>query len=327
MKKKKILFILALLLTIVTQGAWAQTNWNVTHNDASDKTGWTIDPTSTTAGSTVSVSYSGPHKVKNVTVEKKWRTPVVTAPTANNRTYDGTTQALLTGGSTTGGTLQYSLTSGTDYSTTVPTATNAGSYTVYYKVEGNEAYSDVAEQSVDVTISKAAATLTCNNSAISFSASEDKNSTKTKTSVSCTGGTISVASANTGNCTVSYSNGTITITRKTNSAFSNIKVTVSVTPDANHTAPSNVTFNVSATEAYTDLSKIDCAGNDRSSMWTANCYMIQKAGKYKLPLVYGNAIKNGADNTTAYKPGGTTSANYCANFVNHANKAISAPWI
>ena len=327
MKKKKILFILALLLTIVTQGAWAQTNWNVTHNDASDKTDWTIAPTSTTVGSTVTVSYSGPHKVKNVTVEKKWRTLVVTAPTANNRTYDGTTQALLTGGSTTGGTLQYSLTSGTGYSTTVPTATNAGSYTVYYKVVGDEAYNDVAEQSVGVTISKAAATLTCNNSAISYSASEDTNSTKTKTGVSCSGGTISVASANTGNCTVSYSNGTITITRKTNSAFSNTTVTVSVTPDANHTAPSNVTFNVSATEAYTDLSKIDCAGNDRSSMWTANCYMIQKAGKYKLPLVYGNAIKNGADNTTAYKPGGTTSTNYCANFVNHANKAISAPWI
>ena len=152
-------------------------------------------------------------------------------------------------------------------------------------------------------------------------------STKTKTGVSCSGGTISVASANTGNCTVSYSNGTITITRKTNSAFSNTTVTVSVTPDANHTAPSNVTFNVSATEAPTDLSMVDCAGNARASMTTANSYMVHTAGKYKLPLVYGNAIKNGADNTVAYKPGGTTSTNYCANFVNHANTAITAPWI
>jgi hypothetical protein len=55
--------------------------------------------------------------------------------------------------------------------------------------------------------------------------------------------------------------------------------------------------------------------------------MVQTAGKYKLPLVYGNAIKDGADNTVAYNPGGTTSTNYCANFVNHAGTAINAPWI
>ena len=274
-------------------------------------------------------------KKANVQADKYYRTsvtltkvkidPVVTAPTAASLAYTGSALSLVDAGTTTGGELQYKLGNGT-YSTDIPTATNAGSYTVYYKVVGDDNYNDVAEQSVGVTINKVAATLTCNNSAISFSASEDKTSTKTITGVSCVGGTISVASANTNNYTVSYSNGTITITRKTNGAFSNIKATVSVTPDANHTATS-VTFNVSATEAYTDLSKIDCAGNDRSSMWTANCYMVQKAGKYKLPLVYGNAIKNGADNTTAYKPGGTTSANYCANFVNHANKAISAPWI
>ena len=156
MRARILLLLTAMLL--ITQGTWAQ--WNVTHNDASDKTGWTIDPTSTTAGTTVTVNYSGPHKVKSVTVAKKWRTPVVTAPTASNRTYDGTTQALVTGGSTTGGTLQYSLSSGSGYSTTVPTATNVGSYTVYYKVVGNEAYTDVAEQSVSVTISKANASVT-----------------------------------------------------------------------------------------------------------------------------------------------------------------------
>jgi hypothetical protein len=77
----------------------------------------------------------------------------------------------------------------------------------------------------------------------------------------------------------------------------------------------------------TDLSMVDCAGNDRASRWTANCYMVHTAGKYKLPLVYGNAIKNGAANTVAYNPGGTTSTNYCANFVNHAGTAINAPWI
>ena len=78
----------------------------------------------------------------------------------------------------------------------------------------------------------------------------------------------------------------------------------------------------------TDLSMVDCAGNARANgMSTANCYMVHTAGKYKLPLVYGNAIKAGAANTAAYNPGGTTSTNYCANFVNHAGAAINAPWI
>ena len=76
-----------------------------------------------------------------------------------------------------------------------------------------------------------------------------------------------------------------------------------------------------------DLSMLDCAGKTRASRWTANCYMVHTAGDYKLPLVYGNAIKAGADNTVAYNPGGTTSSTYCANFVNHAGTAINAPWI
>ena len=82
-----------------------------------------------------------------------------------------------------------------------------------------------------------------------------------------------------------------------------------------------------AAPAVTDLSMVDCAGNDRASRWTANCYMVHTAGDYKLPLVYGNAIKDGEANTAAYNPGGTTSTNYCANFVNHAGDAINAPWI
>ena len=83
-----------------------------------------------------------------------------------------------------------------------------------------------------------------------------------------------------------------------------------------------------AAPAVTDLSMVDCAGNARANgMWTANCYMVHTAGDYKLPLVYGNAIKAGAANTVAYNPGGTAGSYYCANFVNHTGDAISDPWI
>lgn len=74
-----------------------------------------------------------------------------------------------------------------------------------------------------------------------------------------------------------------------------------------------------------DLSMVDNSGNARASMTTANCYLVHDAGLYKLPLVYGNAIKNGAANTVAYNPG--TVTNGLANFVNHADAAITGPWI
>lgn len=59
---------------------------------------------------------------------------------------------------------------------------------------------------------------------------------------------------------------------------------------------------------------------------TANCYIINAPGKYSLPVVYGNAIKNGAVNSAAY-----TSTSHNANalkaFVNHLDKPITSPYI
>ena len=78
-------------------------------------------------------------------------------------------------------------------------------------------------------------------------------------------------------------------------------------------------------KASTDLSMVDCAGNARASRWTANCYMVHTAGDYKLPLVYGNAIKNGAANPSAYT--GIENASATLTFPNHAGNAINAPWI
>jgi hypothetical protein len=76
----------------------------------------------------------------------------------------------------------------------------------------------------------------------------------------------------------------------------------------------------------TDLSMVDCAGNERQSQWTANCYMVHTKGNYKLPLVYGNAIKNGTVNSAAYT-GPNSVTNTTKTFPNHAGTAINAPWI
>ena len=86
---------------------------------------------------------------------------VDSAPSAvDGLTYTGKAQALVTAGKATGGTMQYSLSETGTYSTDIPTSTNVGSYTVWYKVVGDENHNDTTAQSVTATIAKAAAKVT-----------------------------------------------------------------------------------------------------------------------------------------------------------------------
>ena len=104
--------------------------------------------------------------------------PTVTAPTANALTYNGAEQALVTAGQTTGGTMLYRL-GDSEWSEHIPTAKNAGEYTVWYKVQGNAEYADVAEQNVTVTAAKKAVTVTAlNQSAYTGSTAPDLSSPK-----------------------------------------------------------------------------------------------------------------------------------------------------
>ncbi len=59
---------------------------------------------------------------------------------------------------------------------------------------------------------------------------------------------------------------------------------------------------------------------------TANTYIINAPGRYSLPLVYGNAIKNNAANTAAYSAT-THSSSALKTFVNHLGNAITDPYI
>lgn len=102
--------------------------------------------------------------------------PTVTAPTANALTYNGAEQALVTAGKTTGGTMLYRL-GDSEWSEQIPTAKNAGKYTVWYKVQGDAEYADVAEQSLTVSAAKKAVTVTAlNQSAYTGSTAPDLSS-------------------------------------------------------------------------------------------------------------------------------------------------------
>ena len=76
--------------------------------------------------------------------------------------------------------------------------------------------------------------------------------------------------------------------------------------------------------AFKDLSMYDIFGGSNLGRSTANCYVIRTAGAYRIPLVYGNLLKNGQPNMAActYNGGGNQ-----ARFVNHLGNEITSPFI
>ena len=106
---------------------------------------------------TLTLSGSGDSQVSldvSYTVEKG-QAAVTDVPQANSLTYNGSAQALVTAGTATGGTLVYSLEQDGAYTAAIPTGTNAGEYSVYYKVQGDKDHNGTEPVEVTVTIAKA----------------------------------------------------------------------------------------------------------------------------------------------------------------------------
>ena len=59
---------------------------------------------------------------------------------------------------------------------------------------------------------------------------------------------------------------------------------------------------------------------------TANSYLISAPGYYRIPLVYGNAVKAGAANESSYKTA-HTGADVLSNFKDHLGNDITTPYI
>ena len=104
-------------------------------------------------------NYDGAIKTAQFEI-KKAASAVTTAPAAKTLVYTGSAQELVTAGAANGGTLKYKLGENGTWSETIPTATDAGNYKVYYKVVGDGSHSDTAETEISVTIAKANAAFT-----------------------------------------------------------------------------------------------------------------------------------------------------------------------
>lgn len=130
-------------------------DYAVTNNKATDAGTYTLTITGTG-------NYTG-------TATKQWSiaeaaSVVITEPTAKTGLkYTGTAQALIKEGTASGGTMVYSLEEGGAYTTNLPQGTNAGDYTVWYKVEGDKNHIDTTPVEIPVSIGKANLTVTADN--------------------------------------------------------------------------------------------------------------------------------------------------------------------
>ncbi len=136
------------------EGTFGWTNPSTQPDKAGDyQAEWTFTPA---AGYEKYATVTG-----TVTVKVNKADPTFTAPTAQeNLTYTGQEQALITAGMTDHGTMLYSLTENGTYSQDIPTGTDAGAYTVWYRVIGDENHNDTAPASVPVSIGKKPLTIT-----------------------------------------------------------------------------------------------------------------------------------------------------------------------
>ena len=138
-----------------------------------------------------------------------------------NLTYNGSAQALVTAGAAINGTMQYALGTetapGTDWSDAIPEGTDAGTYYVWYKAQGDATHLDSEPKPVSAGItpkSITGAAVTLNQTQLGYTSAEQ---TVTVTGVTIDGLTLTENDYDvTGNTGTNAANYTVTVTGKGN---------------------------------------------------------------------------------------------------------------
>ena len=220
---------------------------------------------------------------------KKGTPAIITAPTANTLTYTGEAQALVTAGTTTFGTLLYS-TDGTNYSEDISTATDAGTYTVYYKVDETEDWYAVTAQTVEVTIAQKAVT--------------NEDITVTIPSQTWTGNELTpVITVNDGE-TVLTLDEDYTVTAPSGPIQDSGNYTYTITGQGNYAGSREATFTISLTLDPVDIS-VNAAGTEytihTAGGWNAFCDLLAASTK---GYFSGKTVKLDADIAVSRMAGG-----------------------
>ena len=224
---------------------YASSNTNVA--DVDQSTGAITAKAASTEAITITASFAGNDNYNaeeatySLTVAKGTATLATVPEAIANLTYNGQNQTLITAGSATNGTLKYSLTGGdaTDFSETIPTGKEAKTYTIYYKVEGNDNYNGTESASLDVTIG--AKTVSAPTIILSETSFEYDGTAKQPT-VTVKDGDTEIQSTE---YTVSYTNNTNVAASTDNKAPT---VTITDKDGGNYTVSGSKTFSITAAD-------------------------------------------------------------------------------
>ncbi|MDE6590270.1 MAG: hypothetical protein K2K53_08040, partial [Oscillospiraceae bacterium] len=181
----------------------------------------------------------------------------VTAKT--NLVYNGQPQVLVNAGNTDSGNVVYSLDSGATYLLDPPSATNAGTYTVWYKAESGSNYEDSAAKAVSVTIKPKEVT----SPVIELSPNTfNYDGNPKKPDVVVKDGTTLIPASE---YAVSYSDNV--------AASDNAKVTINDNPGGNYTVSGTATFTIESGAAT-----LTQAPQERELAYTGNPQALVTAG-------------------------------------------------
>ena len=247
-------------------------------------------------------SYTGNFTVE-FTIDKA--APVYTPPTAKTGlTYNSSALELITAGSVSkGGEMQYKLDGGS-YGTTIPTATDAGNYAVYYQIAANDNYNAVTEMQVGsskINIAPANQSAPTGLGVAAPTASGDNGKitgTTTAMEYSTDSGFTSPAGTTCTDTATEVAPGTYYVRLKADAnhnagtvsaalvvpAYSATKYTVTVKSDSNGTASADKTTDVVAGETVT-LTATPNSGYvfDKWADKTPNSLTIGADGKFTMP--------------------------------------------
>jgi hypothetical protein len=156
---------------------------------------------------------------------------VTAAPTNKNPTYSGSAQAYANAGTASGGTMKYSTTQNGTYTTSLPTGTDAGTYYLWYYVEGDANHNSTSKTSVSCSIAKADGYVILTPS--SSTRWNDSKFIRQTVSVEHHGGSLSYTKSNNNNLmvTLNEKNNTVTI-QKNNPQLKFAGETVTITSEA-----------------------------------------------------------------------------------------------
>ena len=235
---------------------------------------------------TISDNVGGDYEVigsATFTIAKADTTYVV--PTANNRTYDTTSKALLNAGSVTGGTIQYSTSQSGTYSTTIPSQTNAGAYTTWWKIVGDSNHNDKSPASISTTVSPktvSSPTITLSQDTYTYE------NTAFQPTPTVKDGSTTISS---GEYTVSYSN---------NTNVGTATCTITDKSGGNYTVSGSKTFTITCYSATAPTAK--------NPNWTGSAQALANAGSTSYGTMVYCSTSGGTFTTTI--PTGTNAGSY-----------------